>query len=108
MIRWIRRDPNLPSPLIDGHYFRFATEYYVAARTAWLPALGTVTGNLFHHAIEMYLKGDLSREESPAHLRRYGHNLKRLWKAYIGGGAPITSALRVHADPAAQLNVKLD
>jgi hypothetical protein len=41
-----------------------------------------VAGNLFHHAIEMYLKGDLAREEPPEDVRRYGHDLKRLWKAY--------------------------
>jgi hypothetical protein len=41
-----------------------------------------VSGNLFHHAIELYLKGDLCRDFPRSRLRSYGHNLKRLWVAY--------------------------
>lgn len=74
----------VPTPArdIDGHYFDLATQYYVAARWATVTVSGTVAGNLFHHAIELYLKGDLSRSVSRRHLTKYGHNLKRLWKVY--------------------------
>jgi hypothetical protein len=47
---------------------------------------GSVAGNLFHHAIEFYLKGDLSRSVPRRDLRkrggRSGHNLECLWKVY--------------------------
>ena len=78
----LRRDRGVPTPNVDETYFRLATEYYVAARASWSSGGTTVVGNLLHHAIELYLKGNLALEESPARLRGYGHDLKRLWKAY--------------------------
>jgi len=59
-----------------------ATQNYVAARWATFTVAGTVAGNLFHHAVELYLKGDLSHSVSPRQLKKYGHNLKYLWKVY--------------------------
>jgi len=85
LARLLRRLPfAVPTPTtdIDGHYFNLATQYYVTARWATFTVAGTVAGNLFHHAIELYLKGDLSRSVSQRDLRKYGHNLKRLWKDY--------------------------
>lgn len=71
-----------PAPDIDRHYFDLATQYYVTARWATFAIAGTVTGNLYHHAVELYLKGDLSRSVPRYHLTMFGHNLRRLWKAY--------------------------
>jgi hypothetical protein len=82
ILQKLRGDRSVPTPNIDVTYFRLATEYYVAARASWSAGGTTVAGNLVHHAIEMYLKGDLAREESPECVRGYGHDLKRLWKAY--------------------------
>jgi hypothetical protein len=75
---------GVPTPTrnIDVHYFHLATQYYAAARWATFAISGTVAGNLFHHAVELYLKGDLSRTVYLGRLARYGHNLKRLWKVY--------------------------
>lgn len=85
LARLLRRLPfavPTPTPNIDGHYFDLATQYYVTARWATFAGSGTVAGNLFHHAVELYLKGDLSRSVSRRHLTKYGHNLRRLWKVY--------------------------
>jgi hypothetical protein len=40
-------------------YFRYATDYYVAARFAFFARSMPTAGNLFHHAVELYLKGSL-------------------------------------------------
>jgi hypothetical protein len=43
-----------------AHWFcDLATQYYVAGRLAARGGLVPVHGNLFHHAIEMYLKATL-------------------------------------------------
>jgi HEPN domain-containing protein len=73
-----------PAPVleIDGHFYKMATQYYASARWATFATSGTVAGNLFHHAVELYLKGDLSRTVSILELKGLGHNLRRLWKKY--------------------------
>jgi len=43
-------------------YFRYATDYYVAARFAFFARSNPTAGNLFHHAVELYLKGSLTHE----------------------------------------------
>jgi hypothetical protein len=64
-------------------FFDLATQYYVAARLAARGSLIPVTGNLFHHAVEMYLKaaliGTLSLDEMK---RRYSHDLVALWNRF--------------------------
>ena len=42
-----------------------------------------VSGNLFHHAVEMFLKGCLAHVSS-ARLKRLGHDLPKLWEAFKG------------------------
>ncbi len=63
-------------------YFKLGTQYYLAARSATFAGCFPVAGNLFHHAVELYLKGDLATDLSRARLKAYGHNLRRLWTAY--------------------------
>lgn len=41
-----------------------------------------VIGNLFHHAIELYIKGYLSIKLTENELLSYKHNLKELWKVF--------------------------
>jgi hypothetical protein len=74
----------VPTPTlnIDSYYFNLATQYYVSARWATFTISGTVAGNLFHHAVELYLKGDLSRSVPRNQLIIFGHNLNRLWEEY--------------------------
>ena len=67
---------------LAGHYFSLGTQYYVAARAATIAGLLPVPGNLFHHAVEMFFKGDLSQELSASALKALGHRLTRIWAAF--------------------------
>ena len=66
----------------SDNYFNLGSQYYLAARAATFAGCFPVAGNLFHHAVELYVKGDLITELSRTRLKMYGHNLKRLWAAY--------------------------
>jgi hypothetical protein len=58
-------------------------EYYTTARFAMHAQHSLVCGNLFHHAVEMLLKGGLAyRGKSLTELTSMGHSLKKLWRAY--------------------------
>lgn len=64
-------------------YLKIALQYYVAGRSAIFSFLIPVAGNLFHHAIEMFLKFLLLTKYSPKQLRdKYGHDLGKLWRKY--------------------------
>jgi hypothetical protein len=64
------------------NYFKLGTQYYVAARSATFAGCLPVAGNLFHHAVELYLKGDLCQHLARRQLKVHGHKLRRLWKSY--------------------------
>jgi hypothetical protein len=68
---------------IDEEFMKLGVQYYVAARsTAWA-ALLPVCGNLYHHALEMFLKAGLSRKYSLEQLKyEFGHKLIDVWKAF--------------------------
>jgi hypothetical protein len=65
----------------SGEFMKLGVQYYAAARAIQLLP---VTGNLYHHALEMFLKAGLSRKYSLAELNRtsatnsatYGGNLR--------------------------------
>ena len=63
-------------------FFRLGTHYYVAGRFAALSGLFPMTGNLLHHAVEMYLKGALVRLIGLDALRDLSHDLNRIWNEY--------------------------
>jgi hypothetical protein len=65
------------------HFYRRGVQYYVAARHATMAHLAFVAGGLFHSAVEMLLKGQLSKTE-PVDLfkRKYNHNLVKMWGAF--------------------------
>ena len=60
-------------------FFDLATQYYVVARFSAFAGLLPVCGNLFHHAIEMYLKGYLVSKLTLAELKALGHRLQEIW-----------------------------
>lgn len=62
-------------------FFDLATQYYVAARLAARSMLVPVHGNLFHHSIEMYLKGALLSTVSIEEMNKY-HSLVALWDRF--------------------------
>jgi hypothetical protein len=66
-------------------FFKTACQYYVAGRYAAFAGFIPVTGNLLHHAVEMFLKGGLSKRGlSLADLkkRELGHNLPNVWAKF--------------------------
>jgi hypothetical protein len=65
-------------------FFKLGCDYYIAARFATFAWLNPVVGNLFHHAIEMYLKGALARKGP---LPAFRHDLPALWKVFKQNGA---------------------
>src|ERR1041384_1405771 len=73
-------------------FMRRGVEYYIAARySAWSGLL--VCGNLYHHAIEMFLKAGLSRKLSLAEIKnQFHHRLVGIWKAFKADfGSPALS-----------------
>jgi hypothetical protein len=69
----------------DGsyHFYMIAMEYYVSGRAALKCGNALITGNLLHHAVEMLLKGYLSKSIPMQELkRRFGHKLLDLWNAF--------------------------
>ena len=63
-------------------FFSTATHYYIAGRFAAFAGLAPVVGNLLHHAIEMYLKGGLSKTKSLAELKKLRHDLPAVWSEF--------------------------
>lgn len=75
---------NIPPPdhdRTDEELFKAGTQYYVAARFGAFAGISPVTGNLFHHAIELYLKGALANRGWDLDTMRsqFGHRLPELW-----------------------------
>jgi hypothetical protein len=63
----------------DHMFFSAAVQYYVTGRYAVFAQLNPIAANLLHHAVEMLLKGYLSKTLSLQELKRLGHHLPRLW-----------------------------
>lgn len=58
-------------------------QYYISGRFSFFCGFSPITGNILHHAIEMFLKMALSRNLGEADLKnKFRHNLKRLWKEF--------------------------
>lgn len=63
-------------------FFSSATQYYVSGRYAVFAGLTPVVGNLLHHAVEMYLKGTLSKTMTLDQLKKLSHNLPKVWECF--------------------------
>src|SRR6516165_2634774 len=64
-------------------FAKLGVQYYVAARAAAWARLLPVTGNLYHHTLEMFLKAGRSRKFSLAELKRkFGHRLPDIWSEF--------------------------
>jgi hypothetical protein len=72
----------MASERADIHFMGLGVDYYVAGRCTALAQRLPVVGNLFHHAIEMMLKARLIQKHSFCELRRFSHDLTRLWEAF--------------------------
>lgn len=68
---------------LKSEYFNIGTQYYLAARFLAFPPQAPVVGNLFHHAIEMYLKGHLSVKLPESYLKgTLRHKLENIWREF--------------------------
>ena len=69
----------------DNHesmlFVQNACQYYATARFAMHAKCMPVMGILFHHTVEMLLKGGLARKRTLGELKDMGHRLKLLWRA---------------------------
>jgi len=64
-------------------FFKTAGQYYVAGRYAAFAGFIPVVGNLSHHAVEMFLKGGLSKNGfSLTDLKKLSHNLPNIWTKF--------------------------
>jgi len=67
----------------QDQYFHWGLQYYIAGRFSWFCYFHPITGVLFHHAIEMFLKGKLHDIHTEVKLKNYfKHNLHRLWNEF--------------------------
>ena len=64
-------------------------QYYIAARAAALAGLMPISGNLFHHTVEMLLKAGIIQHSRTApfavtqkRLMRLRHNLGKTWETF--------------------------
>src|SRR5262245_50721811 len=81
--RMAARAAGPPDPQdLQREYFRTALEYYIAARFSALSFFMPMSGVMFHHAIELYLKGLLCPLLNEKKRVKLGHNLQRAWKRY--------------------------
>ena len=70
------------------------SQYFAHARYSSQAFYLPVSATLFHHAIEMLLKGYLSLQMPSPVLKKIGHNLTELWELFKrGAGNPALSRL---------------
>jgi len=61
----------------DEKLLGFGFQYYIVARCGVRAHLLPVTGNLFHHAIEMFLKARLSQSMSSKEMKKqFSHRME--------------------------------
>jgi len=75
---------NKNEELLGNLFFDYALQYYVAGRCAFFAGSFPVAGNLFHSAVEMFLKILLKERGYSAALLKnvFLHDVKKLWIEY--------------------------
>ncbi|HOQ43191.1 MAG TPA: hypothetical protein PLG94_14765 [Smithellaceae bacterium] len=69
----------------QAHLLSLGIQFYISGRVTYLFCkidAFLVTPLLFRHAIEYFLKGDLSFSHKMSELRKYKHDLSKLWKVF--------------------------
>jgi hypothetical protein len=81
-IACILRRRDLPKDEYAAFFDR-SIQYYAAGRFAFFAGRNPMAGNLLHHAIEMCLKGALSKKGTGlSELRKFGHELSDIWNEF--------------------------
>ena len=73
---------SYPTDRLKGKYYDFGFQYYVAGRCGVASQFDPVAGTLFHHAVEMLLKGALCDHVSKRKRRHMKHKLTPIWRAF--------------------------
>jgi hypothetical protein len=71
-----------PFPNADYEFYQLGIQYYIDARSSALAGSAPVFGNQFHHAVEMFLKGNLSKRMPLNKLKSMQHRLRKIWKEF--------------------------
>ena len=77
----IEAEPSRQDKMRDA-FLVIGSQYFAQARYSSIAFYLPVSATLFHHAIEMLLKGYLSYYKSSAELKRIGHNLTEIWEMF--------------------------
>jgi len=75
------KQPTREEKLRDA-FLVLGAQYFAHARYSAQVFYLPVSATLFHHAIEMLLKGYLCATKSSQELKRIGHDLNGLWKEF--------------------------
>ena len=67
------------SERLSSLYLELGSQYFVIARYCASISFGPIYATMFHHALEMLIKGCLIKSYSSQDLKRVGHNLSKLW-----------------------------
>ena len=67
---------------LSSVFLELGCQYYASARFCASQFYMPICATLFHHAIEMLLKGYLIRFEDSAELKKTGHYLVTLWSMF--------------------------
>lgn len=74
--------PVMDKQTLQQYYVTSALEYHITGRYAAFSGLSNVCGILFHHAMEMYLKGYLCLRLDEKQLTTLGHSLHKSWNNF--------------------------
>ena len=75
------RTDNLSSVFLE-----LGCQYYAIARYCASVFYMPICATMFHHSIEMLIKGYLIKSYSSAELKKVGHNLAKLWSMFKSAG----------------------
>ena len=81
----LRNLPPVDPSKLSQELIERGLQYYVSGRYATIAGYLPVAANLYHHAIEMLLKGSLAKTHTEARIRSLHHNLKRAWRLFKAG-----------------------
>jgi len=70
------------SDKMSDAFLVLGSEYYALARYSAQAFFMPICATMFHHALEMLLKGYLIRTHTSAELKAAGHNLSVLWSTF--------------------------
>lgn len=71
---------------ISDAFLVLGSQYYTLARYCADRQYLPVSVTLFHHAVEMLLKGFISKTSPTTNLKDLGHNLVKLWQIFKAQG----------------------